>query len=95
MSRGAMFANFLQLLTGRPPSEYEQAFVREVNVGKKPVRNAAIERLILICWILIVLKSALVWWACATYPVPFDALWVILPTVLFAVLCTAMYYWRR
>jgi hypothetical protein len=90
-----MFPNFLQLFSRRPDEDYEHAFVREVNITRKPVRDPRIERLIWTCWVLIALKSLLVWWACSTYDVPVDPLWVIVPTVVFAVLCTCVYYWRR
>lgn len=90
-----MFANLLQLFGRRSPADYEHAFVREVQVARKPKRDPRIERLLVIGWILIALKSVVVWWACAHYPVPFHPLWVILPTVAFAALCTAVYLGRR
>ena len=90
-----MFANLIRLITRRaPPPDYAQGFVREVNISSHPVRLPRVERLILICWILILIKSVVVLWACAHYHTPFNALWVIAPTLLFAGLCTAVYYWR-
>lgn len=91
-----MLPNLLQLLTRRPPADYERAFVREVTAEPPPpARSRQIERLLAVGWLLIVLKSLLVWWACATYPVPYHPLWIILPTVAFALLCTAVYVYRR
>lgn len=89
-----MFANFFQLFTRKPESEYEDSFVRDVQVETKEPRSRRSEQLIVIGWILIALKSAFVWWACTTYPVPFHPLWIIGPTVAFAALCTWV-YWRR
>ena len=59
------------------------------------VRHPRIERLFLLAWILIVLKSVFVVWAVDHYHIPFSALWVIVPTVAFAGLCTAVYFGRR
>jgi uncharacterized membrane protein len=44
--------------------------------------------------VLIALKSWLVIWAVAKYHVPIHPLWVIVPTVLFALLCTLVYLLR-
>lgn len=40
-------------------------------------------------------KSALVWWVCAAIPgIPVNPWWVIAPTLLFAALCTGVYWLR-
>ena len=90
-----MLANFLQLFGRTPDNEYEQAFVKEITVREVPERDPRVERFILAAWVFIALKSAFVWWACARYAVPIHPLWVIAPTVLFGLLCTALYYGRR
>jgi hypothetical protein len=90
-----MLANFLQLFGRNPDNEYEQAFVKEITVREVPVRDPRIERFILAGWLLIAGKSIFIWWACARYAVPIHPLWVIAPTVLFGLLCTALYYGRR
>jgi hypothetical protein len=90
-----MFANFFHLFSKRPAGDYESAFVREVEVQPKLARNVHVERIIWWAWSLIVLKSVFVWWACTHYPVPFHPLWIVGPTVIFAALCTAVYFWRR
>lgn len=90
-----MLVNFLQLFGRNPDNEYEQAFVKEITVLEKPLRNPRVERVILIGWLLITLKSVFVWWACANYKVPFHPLWIIAPTILFGLLCTAVYFRRR
>jgi hypothetical protein len=95
-----VFANLFQLITGRPPApEVERnAFVEEVLVHHPLPRNPRLERLILICWILIAVKHVLIIWACEHYPVPFHQLWVNFPTWLLGTLATGIYYgrlWKR
>lgn len=88
-----MFANLLQLITRRSPSaDYGREFVKEVNIRERPRRNRKVERLFIICWLLIAVKCVVVFWACAHYRVPFSAWWVVAPTVLFAAVCTGLYY---
>jgi peptidoglycan/LPS O-acetylase OafA/YrhL len=89
-----MFANLLHLISRRMQPGYDRRFVRGVAVRKRPVRNRRMERLIWICWGLIAVKSAFVAWAVPHYRIPFSPLWVILPTIAFAALCTAVYHWR-
>jgi len=54
-----------------------------------------VETLIYICWGLIVLKSFVVVWAVNRFAMPFNPMWVIAPTVTFAFVATAAYYWLR
>lgn len=91
-----MFANLLHLINGRPasPEVAHQPFVHEVQVHRREPRNAQVERLILICWILIAVKHVLIIWACRHYPVPFHQLWINFPTWLFGALATGLYYGR-
>ncbi len=90
-----MFANLIQLITRRaPPDTYDLAFVKEVSLRVKSRRSPRVERFILICWGLIAVKCWLVTWLIAKYQVPIDPLWVVAPTVAFALLCTAIYFWR-
>ncbi len=91
-----MFANLIQLITGRPPPPdvERNAFVEEVRVYQGEPRNPRLERLILICWILIAIKHVLIIWACQHYPVPFHQLWVNFPTWLLGVLATGIYFGR-
>ena len=58
-------------------------------------RRRRVETLIYFCWGLIVLKSFLVVWAVNHYAMPFNPLWVIGPTVTFALIATSAYYWLR
>jgi hypothetical protein len=90
-----MFANLLQLFSRKPPQAYENAFVERVTVSKKSPRNRRVEQLLVAGWILIAVKSVFVVWAVHRWHVPFSPLWVILPTVAFAALCTAVYFWRE
>jgi hypothetical protein len=95
-----VFANLFQLITGRPPTpEVERnAFIQNVHVHHPLPRNPRLERLILICWVLIAVKHVLIIWACEHYPVPFHQLWVNFPTWLLGTLATGIYYgrlWKR
>ncbi len=75
--------------------DLERPFVRELHVDHpREARSPRLERLLVLGWILVILKSAGVWWACRTYTVPFDPWWLIGPTLAFALLCTVL-YWRR
>ena len=87
-----MFANLLQLISRRESPGYEQGFIRETRPRR--VRNPRMERLIILGWVLIALKSALVLWAVPHYHIPFSPYWVIVPTLVFAALCTAVYLRR-
>jgi hypothetical protein len=89
--RWRVFPNFLQLISRRAAPEYEQDFLHEVRPVRKRVRNPRVERLLALAWVLIALKSALVIWAVERYHIPFNPLWVIVPTVAFAGLCTLVY----
>lgn len=88
-----MNANFVQLFSGRLPAELQHhGFVREVNRSEPEHRNPRVERLILICWLLIAIKHVAVIWVVQNYPVPFDQLWVNFPTWLLGALATGIYY---
>jgi hypothetical protein len=89
-----VFANLLQLISRREPPSYEQGFLRETQPRPKRARNPRIERLFVLAWVLIALKSAFVLWAVPHYHIPFSPYWVIVPTLLFAGLCTAVYFRR-
>jgi hypothetical protein len=87
-----MFANLVQLITRRPPAEFERGFVQDVRVSRPRQRNRRTERILLIGWVLILFKSFLVLWAVQKYHMNFNANWVIVPTVIAALLCTAVYF---
>jgi len=44
---------------------------------------------------LIAVKCWTVSWLVERYHMKFDALWVNGPTVAFALMCTAIYFWRE
>jgi hypothetical protein len=89
-----MFADLVRLISRRPPTDYERGFVRSVKVSQKSPRNRRVERLIGICWVIILFKSLAVIWLFDRYHVPVNAMWVVAPTVIFAALCTAVYLLR-
>ena len=91
----AVFANFAQLITGRPaPGGDAGAFIEDVHVGQREPRSPRVERLICGCWILIAVKHVAVIWAVWHYHVPFHQLWINFPTWMLGVLATAVYYDR-
>ena len=92
-----MIANFNNPLSPQEPDDYEKAFVKEVSTQEiiEPERSLRMDRLLAIGWALILIKSIAVWWACEKYAVPIHPLWVILPTMIFGVLCTTIYLQRR
>ena len=91
----AMFATLIKLITGEPPPEEDHnLFVQEVRVRHREPRSRRMEWFIFVAWILIGLKHAAVLWACAHYPVPFDPIWINLPTWLLGALATGIYYAR-
>jgi hypothetical protein len=96
LSSCGVIPNLLQLLSRRAPAEYHRGFVEEVRlVEHLPPRNARVEKLLLVCWLLIAVKCALVIWLVGKYNKKFDPLWVNAPTVLCGLLCTAVYFARE
>lgn len=89
-----MFADFLQWLHRRPTPAYDDAFIAEVRVRRPQPRDPRVERLILVCWILIAVKHVLVIWAVMHWGMPFHQLWVNAPTWLLGVAATLVYYRR-
>ncbi len=87
-----MFANLLQLISRRPPPDDERGFVREVSLASRPPRSRRTQWLLLAGWLLIAAKSWLVVWAVDHYHVPVNPMWVIVPTVIFAAVCTVVYF---
>lgn len=89
-----MLADLFQFRAPRHPADYEHAFVEDVKVTRRVPRDARLERLILVCWVLIAVKHVLVIWAVHHYHVPFHQLWVNAPTWAAGVAATLAYYWR-
>ena len=65
-----------------------------MKVVRPKARNRQMELLLGIGWMLIAVKTAVVFWAVRHYHIPFSPWWVIAPTVAFAALVTWV-YWRR
>jgi hypothetical protein len=91
-----MFSPLARFFHLRPdPSEIEHAFVRDVKVKlPRESRSRRSELVLAMGWVLVLTKSLVVHWACHAYSVPFNPWWLIGPTVVFAALCTWL-YWRR
>jgi hypothetical protein len=79
------------------PNAYDQAFVRSVEVeeAERPMpRSRTVERILVVGWVLIAFKWWLVTWAIAQYHIPIPP-WVInVPTVIFGLICTLVYWFR-
>ena len=89
-----MFPNLLQLISRRPSPDYDQGFLVDPPRRARRVPNPRIDRLFMLGWVLIALKTVFVLWAVPHYHIPFSPYWVVVPTVIFAALCTAVYYRR-
>lgn len=76
-----------------PPADHPVAPASPGKPAREP-RSRRSELVLALGWALVLLKCAAVWWACRHYPVPFSAWWLILPTLLFASLCTWIYVRR-
>lgn len=61
---------------------------------KTETRSKRSERWLVIGWVMIAVKSVALWWLINTYNVPIHPLWLIIPTVMFGLLATALYIWR-
>ena len=57
-------------------------------------RNRRSETWLWVGWALILTKCVLSWWAMKHYQVPIHPLWLIIPTLMFAGLCTVLYLGR-
>ena len=87
-----MLTTLLRLFLPQSSVDYERAFIPEV--AEQVARNPAVERLIVAGWLLIVIKCFVIIWAINHWAVPIHPTWIILPTILMAALCTAVYCWR-
>jgi len=75
--------------------ENKPAFIEEVRPLNTQKTNPLLSRLLVAGWVLIAIKSVVVWWACAHYTLPFHPLWIIGPTVAFGALCTGVYLYAK
>jgi hypothetical protein len=87
-----MLTTLLRLFLSQSSVDYERAFIPEVT--EQVARNPAVERLIFAGWLLIVIKCFVILWAIKHWAVPINPYWIIMPTILMAALCTAVYCWR-
>ena len=89
-----MFANLLLRLRSLSPHVAENPFVRDVKVTRPVPRNRRSELLILLGWGLIALKCWGTFWMVGHYHMPFNAWWIVAPSIVSAAVCTWI-YWRR
>jgi hypothetical protein len=90
-----MFANLLQWIQRRAAPDYEQAFVAEVRVHRRTPRNRRSELLLAVGWALVIIKCWAMFWLVSHYTMPFNAWWIVGPTVLSAAVCTWIYVRRE
>jgi hypothetical protein len=90
-----MFANLFQHLLRRGSPEYERAFVQEVRIRRRPARSRRSEQLLLAGWLLIAIKTLTMFWMVDRYRMPFDAWWIVGPTLVAAAICTWIYLRRE
>ena len=88
-----MFADLFH--THQPVPNHERTFVEEAMVPSAAQPDPRVERIILICWLLIAVKHVAVIWTVHHYQVPFHQLWVNAPTWLLATVATAIYYFSN
>ena len=93
----------MRLAGRRPAPADELAFVIDVTGTARDVpapprertaRDPRVERRMLVCWGLIALKSAAVFWLFDRYHVPVNPWWIVGPTLFFAALSTLLYLVR-
>ena len=87
-----MFANLLQLVTRRTRVDYDRGFIRDVNITHRAPRSRRTQKVLLAGWLLIAAKSWLIVWVIERYHVPVEPMWIIIPTVIFAAVCTAAHF---
>ncbi|MBS0630581.1 MAG: hypothetical protein JSS11_01605 [Verrucomicrobia bacterium] len=90
-----MFANLLQLITRRESRGYEHGFVQEVHRDGRAPKNPRVGKLLFAAWLVIAAKCWLMMWLVERYHMPFNALWVNLPTIAFGLLITVIYFRRE
>lgn len=91
-----MFANFLQLISGRRSThQYRNAFVEELAIHRsREPRSLRSERLLVGGWILIGIKCWVVSALISAYQVPINPWWINAPTLGSAAVCTLIYLRR-
>ena len=92
-----MFAPLSRFFRRPDPAEADRAFIAELRVSHpREPRSRRSEWVLLVGWILVLAKCAAVWWLCRLYPdrIKFGPGWIIVPSLMFATLCTVV-YWRR
>ena len=89
-----MISELFRLIARRPDPAPDDQFVEEVHVKQRRLPSRAVERLVLLAWVIIVAKCFVVAWAIERFSIPIHPGWVIVPTLFMAAICTALYYWK-
>ena len=60
---------------------------------RRPQDRRRVMQVIRICWVILIVKSLLVVWACDRHETPFSPLWIVAPTLVFGMIATVVYYY--
>ena len=75
--------------------DYNHSFIKEINIQEDIPRTKRTVRLMIICWVLIIVKCLFIAWVIPRYKIPFSAWWITAPTLVFAAWVTAVYIWKE
>lgn len=91
-----MIPNLRRRVSRREAADYRSGFIEEITVEEEELtgRNPRLERQIAVFWVVIAVKCVLVWWLIQHFHIPFSPWWVVAPTLIFAVVLSAVYWWR-
>lgn len=89
-----MLAKFLQLLTPAAHFFKDDDVATKLRTSRHRPHPPRMPLWLVAGWILIAVKCVALWWLIAKYQVPIHPLWLVIPTVLFGMLATAVYVWR-
>ena len=92
-----MLALFLQLFVLRSfVGDPEPVRKRSPSLGRKmELSEDTTRKWLILGWVAIAAKCAAVWWLIEKHRVPIHPLWLVGPTILFGLLATAVYIWRK
>ncbi len=88
-----MFTRLIEICTPRRDLDYERQFVREVKIKRPNQPRHKSLGFVTGAWIIVGLKCWAVIKLIGYYQIPVNPLWVTLPTLFFAGLCTVLYFW--
>lgn len=90
-----MFTLFLQLFVVRSFVGEPEPMRRQASVKRLTGATNRTPTWLMIGWAAIAAKCVAVWWLIEKYRVPIHPLWLVGPTILFGLLATSVYMWRK